>query len=209
VGPTQRTVLVTRSLRLTQVSGFSCINPIAPFGRNGAHVTASFDLGDGEYPRRRYVEPMRSFGNQCAEGTGALDHARRARPGRSGSGTRAPSGAMTFAGAHRRYSGAINTRFHWTGHLFHGRFGAVVMDEPHLLAAARYIALNPVAAGLVSHSGDWPWSSTRAHVAGEDDDDELATVAAIACVGPRFCCTSHSTGRPATTSRIQRAPTIG
>jgi hypothetical protein len=26
-------------------------------------------------------------------------------------------------------------RFRWTGHLFQGRFGAVVMDEPHLLAA--------------------------------------------------------------------------
>ena len=32
MGPTQRTVLVTRSLRLSQVSGFSCINPIALLG---------------------------------------------------------------------------------------------------------------------------------------------------------------------------------
>ena len=57
---------------------------------------------------------------------------------------------------------AINARFRWTGHLFQGRFGAVVMDEPHLLAAARYIALNPVVAGVgepcrglavVEHSG--------------------------------------------------------
>jgi len=47
----------------------------------------------------------------------------------------------TFAEAHRRYTGAIYARFRWTGHLFQGRFGAVVMDEPHLLAAARYIAL--------------------------------------------------------------------
>ena len=79
----------------------------------------------------------------------------------------------TFGEAHRRYTGAINARFGWTGHLFQGRFGAVVMDEPHLLAAARYIALNPVVAGLVRHAGDWPWSSARAHLAGEDD--ELAT----------------------------------
>ena len=47
----------------------------------------------------------------------------------------------TFAEAHRRCTGAINARFRSTGHLFQGRFGAVVMDEPHLLAAARYIAL--------------------------------------------------------------------
>ena len=81
----------------------------------------------------------------------------------------------TFAEAHRRYTGAINARFHWTGHLFQGRFGAAVMDEPHLLAATRYIALNPVTAGLVSRAEDWPWSSARAHLAGEND--ELATVA--------------------------------
>jgi putative transposase len=41
----------------------------------------------------------------------------------------------TFGEAHRRYTGAINARFGWTGHLFQGRFGAVVMDEPHLPAA--------------------------------------------------------------------------
>jgi putative transposase len=38
--------------------------------------------------------------------------------------------------------------------LFQGRFGAVMMDESHPLAAARYIALNPVVAGLVSRAGD-------------------------------------------------------
>jgi len=43
----------------------------------------------------------------------------------------------TFAEAHRRYTGTINARFRWTGHLFQGGFGAVVMDEPHLVAAAR------------------------------------------------------------------------
>ena len=43
--------------------------------------------------------------------------------------------------------------FGWSGHLFQGRFGAVVMDEPHLLAAARYIALNPVVAGLGAMPG--------------------------------------------------------
>ncbi len=53
----------------------------------------------------------------------------------------------TFADAHRRYTGAINARCRWTGHLFQGRFGSVAMDEPHLLAAPRYVALNPVPRG--------------------------------------------------------------
>jgi putative transposase len=88
----------------------------------------------------------------------------------------------TFAEAHRRYFGAINARFRWTGHLFQGRFGAVVMDEPHLLAAARYIALNPVVAGLASRAEDWPWSRTRAQLAGEND--ALATVAPLRALTP-------------------------
>jgi putative transposase len=113
----------------------------------------------------------------------------------------------TFAEAHRRYTGAINARFHWTGHLFQGRFGAVVMDEPHLLAATRYIALNRVVAGLVSRAEDWPWSSACAHLAGEDD--ELATVAPLRALIPDFAALLTAPADPATTVRIERAPTIG
>ena len=113
----------------------------------------------------------------------------------------------TFAEAHRRYTGAINARFRWTGHLFQGRFGAVVMDEPHLLAAARYIALNPVVAGLASHARDWPWSRTRAQLAGEDD--EFATVAPLRALIPDFSALLAMPTDAAATTRIERAPTIG
>jgi len=75
----------------------------------------------------------------------------------------------TFADAHRRYTGFINARHRWTGHLWQGRFGAVVMDEAHLAHAMRYVALNPVRARLVERAEDWAWSSVRAHIAGEDD----------------------------------------
>jgi putative transposase len=75
----------------------------------------------------------------------------------------------TFADTHRRYTGYINARQRWTGHLWQGRFGAVAMDEAHLAAAARYVALNPVRARLVSRAEDWPWSSTRAHLGIADD----------------------------------------
>ena len=75
----------------------------------------------------------------------------------------------TFADAHRRYTGFINARHRWTGHLWQGRFGAVVMDEAHLGHAMRYVSLNPVRAGLVERAEAWRWSSVRAHLAGEDD----------------------------------------
>ncbi len=71
--------------------------------------------------------------------------------------------------AHREYTREINKRERWRGHLWQGRFGSYPMDERHTLAAARYIELNPVRAGLVSSPGDYPWSSARAHLAARDD----------------------------------------
>jgi putative transposase len=83
----------------------------------------------------------------------------------------------TFADAHRRYTGFINARHRWTGHLWQGRFGAVAMDDEHLVHAARYVALNPVRARLCDRAAEWEWSSVRAHLAGADDD--LVTVAPL------------------------------
>jgi len=76
----------------------------------------------------------------------------------------------TFAEAHRRYTGYINTRMHVTGHLWQGRFGSVVMDEEHLAHAVRYVSLNPVRAGLVDRAQDWPWSSVACHLSGRDSN---------------------------------------
>src|SRR5450631_3984041 len=70
---------------------------------------------------------------------------------------------------HRRYTNFINARGRWTGHLFQSRFASVAMDEAHLMAAVRYVNLNPVRARLVSRAEDWPSSSARAHLAGVDD----------------------------------------
>lgn len=75
----------------------------------------------------------------------------------------------TFAEAHRRYTGRINARRRQTGHLWQGRFSSAVIDERHLLAAARHMALNPVRAGLAERAEDWLWASTRSHLAGKDD----------------------------------------
>ena len=48
------------------------------------------------------------------------------------------------------------------GHVFQGRFKSqVVQREGYLLALCRYIALNPVRAGLVEQPEHWQWSSYR------------------------------------------------
>ena len=71
--------------------------------------------------------------------------------------------------AHRRYTRYVNFREGWRGHLWQERFASYVMDERHLLAALRYVELNPVRAGLVLRPGDYRWSSARAHLDGKDD----------------------------------------
>lgn len=71
--------------------------------------------------------------------------------------------------AHRRYTRYVNFREGWRGHLWQGRFASYVLDESHLLAAARYVELNPVRAGLATAPSDYRWSSAWAHLKGKDD----------------------------------------
>jgi len=71
--------------------------------------------------------------------------------------------------AHRRYTRMINFRKNWRGYLWQGRFASFPMDEQYLIAAARYIELNPVRARLVENPADYAWSSARAHIEGRDD----------------------------------------
>jgi putative transposase len=71
-----------------------------------------------------------------------------------------------FGDLRRRDTAHINARDRWTGHLRRARFGSVAMDENHLIANVRYIALNPVRALLVRGR---KIISARAHRAGRDD----------------------------------------
>jgi hypothetical protein len=61
------------------------------------------------------------------------------------------------------YTQSFNRRHIRTGHLFQGRFKAIVVDrESYLRELARYIVLNPVRASMVRSAAEWPWSSYRA-----------------------------------------------
>lgn len=114
----------------------------------------------------------------------------------------------TFRTVHRHYTGYINARLRVTGHLWQGRFSSVAMDEAHLVAALRYVALNPVRARLVARAQDWRWSSTRALVAGEDD--HVVTVApALARTGDFSAFLSADFDEAFTYAALRKAETIG
>lgn len=62
-----------------------------------------------------------------------------------------------------RYAQWWNRRHARVGHVFQGRFkDQIVQREGYLAALCRYVALNPVRAGLVERPGDWEWSSYAA-----------------------------------------------
>lgn len=68
-----------------------------------------------------------------------------------------PSGMRQLNGV---FTQRYNRRRTRCGHLFQARYKAILVDaDSHLLAAVRYIAWNPVRAGLCSEPAAWRWSS--------------------------------------------------
>jgi putative transposase len=61
---------------------------------------------------------------------------------------------------HAPYAKLFNQRHGTVGHVFQGRYRSKrIKDDVHLITTLRYIASNPVAAGLCAAEEDWPWSS--------------------------------------------------
>ena len=57
----------------------------------------------------------------------------------------------------------FNLRHGFYGHVFQGRYGSVlVRSDAQLAQLLRYVALNPVKAGLAGDPAAWRWSSHRA-----------------------------------------------
>lgn len=61
---------------------------------------------------------------------------------------------------HGRFAQRMNVRYREKGHFFESRYGCVrVEGDGQLWMTARYIARNPVAAGLCARAEDYEWSS--------------------------------------------------
>ncbi len=58
------------------------------------------------------------------------------------------------------YTQHFNHRHGQVGHLFQGRYKAIlVQKDNYLLELSRYVVLNPLRAGMVTRPRDWPWGS--------------------------------------------------
>jgi REP element-mobilizing transposase RayT len=73
------------------------------------------------------------------------------------------------------WAARFNRRYRRRGHLFQGRFkGILVEEQSYLLTVARYVALNPVRAGVVARPEESRWTSYRATAGYETLPDWLA-----------------------------------
>jgi len=63
-------------------------------------------------------------------------------------------------GLNSGYTGYFNRKFERSGHLFQGRYKAILVEkEAYLLELSRYVHLNPIRAGIVKDPSQYPWSS--------------------------------------------------
>ena len=69
------------------------------------------------------------------------------------------------------YTGYINRRRKRSGHLFQGRYKAILVDaDSYFLELSRYVHLNPVRANMVSNPEDYPYSSYSTYISNKKDN---------------------------------------
>ncbi len=68
----------------------------------------------------------------------------------------------------RKYVQYFNFPYGRTGTLWEGRYKSTLVDaDNYLLTVYRYIELNPVRVGMVSHTSEYPWSSYQGNALGK------------------------------------------
>jgi REP element-mobilizing transposase RayT len=99
------------------------------------------------------------------------------------------------------YAQAFNARHRRSGHLFQGRYKAIlVQDDAHAINAAAYTLRNPLAAKLCTHAELWPWSSYRATLGLEPQPHFLNADALLLLFG-----TSRDRARAALREQIEQS----
>jgi len=75
-------------------------------------------------------------------------------------------------GINSRYTIYFNRRHKRSGHLFQGRYKAIIVDrDAYLIPLSRYVHLNPVRASMVENPEQYRWSSYRGYMGKGKDDN--------------------------------------
>ena len=91
------------------------------------------------------------------------------------------------------YCQRFNRRHGRVGHVLQGRFGCrIVEDGAYARTVVRYLALNPVAAGVAAKPEDWPWSSYRFSLGLEEPPAVLSLEHVWAAFGTTDCAVGRA-----------------
>ena len=83
-----------------------------------------------------------------------------------------------------RHAARFNARHRLRGHVFAGRYGSQRIEtDGHLLTAFRYVARNPIEAGLADRPAAWRWSSYASAIGLDDSFGFVDASRVIACFG--------------------------
>jgi len=85
-----------------------------------------------------------------------------------------PKGNLLKAmhGINSRYTVYFNKRHKRSGHLFQGRYKAIIVDkDAYLIPLSRYVHLNPVMAKMVERPDHYKWSSYKGYIGKKKDDN--------------------------------------
>jgi hypothetical protein len=79
-------------------------------------------------------------------------------------------------GINQSYTMYFNRRYDAVGHLFQGRYKAILCDrDRYQLSLVKYIHLNPVRAGIVARPEEYPWSSHPYYLLPDDETGMVDT----------------------------------
>lgn len=99
------------------------------------------------------------------------------------------------------YTTSFNVRHQRSGHLFQGRYKAIVVEaDSYALELSRYIHLNPVRAKLTEKPEDYSWSSYRGYIGREATPPWLTTARILDYFN------EPQSSRPAAYQKIRRGP---
>jgi REP element-mobilizing transposase RayT len=81
-----------------------------------------------------------------------------------------------FQGVNQRYTMYYNRKYKTVGHLFQGRYKAILCDrDRYLVALLKYIHYNPVRANMPEGLNKYPWSSYQAYLTKTERADLIDT----------------------------------
>ena len=133
------------------------------------HITARGNERKSVYKSKRDRERFLSYLESATDRYGAVVHVYCLMDNHYHLFLETPRGNLSQIMHHVNgaYTTYFNTKRQRSGHLFHGRYKAILVDvDEYAEELSRYIHLNPVRAGIVSDPGEYKWSSFQ-YYAGE------------------------------------------